>query len=92
MVSMMTEIEPRCWQVLGVERDPELILRERALLEELGFGVVTATTLSGALAACRALRFDLMIIGSSVQRSTAEALLRFAGQCGGPPFPMPVRR
>jgi len=68
-----------------VERDPALILRWRALLESWGFGVVTATTLSGALAASRAVPFDLMIIGSSIETSTAEALIRFVRQRGGPP-------
>lgn len=72
-------------QILGVERDPAHIVAARSMLQELGFGVVIATTLPGAVAACRARHFDLMIIGSSVPPPTAEALIEFVGQCGGPP-------
>jgi CheY-like chemotaxis protein len=82
--------ERRTWlledkQVLGVERDPALIATARSILLELGFAVVIATTLPGAVAACRAHRFDLVLIGSSTPGATADALIDFLAQCGGPP-------
>ncbi len=76
---------PKIRHVLGVERDPELMAAAQSLLQELGFQVVIATTQRGAQAACRARHFELMIIGSSIPRSTADALMRFVARCGGPP-------
>ncbi len=61
-------------QILGVGRCPESIIRGRTFLESLGFAVVTATTLAGAVAACAARRFDLIIVGRGVPSSLKSAL------------------
>lgn len=54
------------------------------MLESLGCAVVTATTLTGALAACAARSFDLVVVGRSVPSSMKHALINHLQRKGGP--------
>ncbi len=62
-------------QILNVGCRAECMAQARDFLESLGFAVVTATTLPGAVAACAARHFDLIIVSPSVPSPLKQALL-----------------
>jgi hypothetical protein len=61
--------------VLGISCDLARSAKTRALLESLGCSIVMATTLAGAVAACAAWSFDLIVIDRSVPASVVHALV-----------------
>ena len=66
--------------VLGVGCDLPRSAKIRALLESLGCRIVMATTLAGALAACAAWSFDLIVIDRSVPASVVRDLVLRLGE------------
>jgi DNA-binding response OmpR family regulator len=72
-------------KILEIGCDPGWIAKGRKMLQSRGCDVVTATTLRGALAACAAHHFDLIVVSRSAPLSLMQALRNRHTDAGGPP-------
>lgn len=71
--------------ILSVSYDPILLQTRHLLLEQSGYKVISVEGVTGALAACRAQRYDLLIVGHSIaHRDKQEIVAEFKRMWGSP--------